>query len=125
MHIIVASSNVFHRELSSFLLNEAGYIVHEFSDATTLLEQFDAIQPSMILLDVRLDGISIIDVAQQIRQRLAAPIMVMTNGSVTVSLQTLRTHSDSHVVWPFQPDDFLAHVHALLDNRASLPAPSS
>lgn len=125
MQIIVASSNVFHRELSSFILSEAGYSVHEFSDSTTLLEQIAQIQPDLVLLDVRLEGPSSLDVAQQIRQRTAAPIMFLTNGTLSIPIQVLNNYGDAHITWPYQPDDLLAHVHALLDNSSIRPAHSN
>lgn len=124
MHIIVASSNVFHRELSSFILSEAGYTVHEFDDGATLLKCLDQIEPDMVLLDIRLEGYNSVDLARQIRQRSIVPILFLTNGSFSGPAQSLYANGNDYLVWPYQPEDLLAHVQTLL-HRSTCTAPAS
>lgn len=125
MRIIVASSNVFHRELSSFILSEAGYTIYECSDGATFLQYVNQVQPDMVLLDTRLSGGDTLDFARQARQQSGVPIMFLTNSSFTGALQTLFACGDDYLVWPYQPEDLLAHVDALLHHRpVHVAAPS-
>lgn len=125
MDIIVASSNVFHRELSSFILSEAGYTVHECSDGTAVLRCIAQIQPDMVLLDARISGANSLELARQVRQISGVPIMFLTNGSYSVPLPLLKTWADDHLVWPYDPDRLLMQVEALLHRTGQVvPAPS-
>jgi Response regulators consisting of a CheY-like receiver domain and a winged-helix DNA-binding domain len=71
----------------------------------------------MVLLDTRLSGGDTLDFARQARQQSAVPIMFLTNGSFTDTLQALFSCGDDYLVWPYQPEDLLAHVDALLHHR--------
>lgn len=51
MNIIVASNHLFCRELSSYLLDQAGYTVYEASDSTALLDILCQIPIHLVLLD--------------------------------------------------------------------------
>lgn len=121
MEIIVASSNLFRRELSSFILSEAGYTVHEANDSYTLLHWLDQTRPSLILLDERLKGSNEVDIAQCIRQHDGSVrIMVLTSSSALIeSVQALSTLGDDHLKWPYQAEDLLSHVQTLLHHDAS------
>ncbi len=125
MDIIVASSNVFHRELSSFILSEAGYTVHECSDGDGFLRCVTRVQPDMVLLDARISGANSLDLAREVRRQSHVPIMFLTNGVYSVPLPSLRACADDHVVWPYEPENLLAQVHALLYRSGEVtPAPS-
>lgn len=60
------------------LLNELGHVV--VGDASTADEAkrlFDQ-QPDLVLMDIRLDGVDGIDLALQLRQRRACPIIIVS-----------------------------------------------
>jgi DNA-binding response OmpR family regulator len=113
MEIIVAISNVLRRELSSFLLSEAGYTVYEASDRSMLLRFLDKTHPAMILLDAHLNGEDCTELVQHIRQMYPIPIMLLTRDAALCSCSSLPLPGDDCLDWPFQADDLLAHVGAL------------
>jgi DNA-binding response OmpR family regulator len=121
MDIIVASSNLFRRELSSFILSEAGYTVHEVSDIAALKQSLDHVRPAMILLDMRLGSTSSEEITRYIRQRdNKVLILVLTNKSSLLGSVSLATHiGDAHLDWPYQADDLLARVRHLLRRFSS------
>lgn len=121
MHIIVASSNVFYRELSSFILSEAGYAVHECHDAEAILHCIAQFEPDMVLLDVRLIESSSSELMYRIRQHTSVPIMLIINAASKRMLQALASWSDDQVAWPYQPEDLLAHVYSLLHRPSHVP----
>lgn len=115
MQIIVASGNIFCRELSSFILSEAGYTILEVCDREGLLCCLDEHEPDMVLLDTRLLGSESMDVVSRIRHHRLIPILLLTNGiSSRNALQTFGSCGDDCVHWPYQADDFLSHVRNLL-----------
>jgi DNA-binding response OmpR family regulator len=114
MEIIVASSNLFRRELSCFILSEAGYHVYEAKDSVTLLKYLDKMTPAVILLDARLNGMPNDELTTHIRAKDAnVPIMVLTNGSSLISSMSIAANGDAQLDWPYQAEDLLSRVQVL------------
>lgn len=121
MDIIVASSNLFRRELSSFLLSEAGYTVHEVSTRKALVRSLEQLQPALILLDNDMNGNGEKDLVQDIRQRAGrVPLMLLTIGSVSLAAHTF----DDYLKWPYQAEDLVAQVQKLLCRFTHSSAPT-
>jgi DNA-binding response OmpR family regulator len=117
MNIIVASSNIFRRELSCFILSEEGYTVHEASDSAALLQYLDTVQPDLVLLDTRLGGMRYEDAVRYIRQHnTSVPVMILTASSSFFDTTSVASNAvgDALLTWPYQADDLVAHVDALL-----------
>jgi DNA-binding response OmpR family regulator len=124
MNIIVASSNIFRRELSCFILSEEGYTVHEASESAALLQYLDTVQPDLVLLDTRLGGMRYEDAVRYIRQHnTSVPVMILTASSSFFDTTSVASNAigDALLTWPYQADDLVAHVHALV-RRVSSPA---
>jgi DNA-binding response OmpR family regulator len=127
MNIIVASSNIFRRELSCFILSEEGYVVHEASDSDALLQYLDSVQPDLVLLDTRLGGMRYEDAVRYIRQHnTSVPIMILTARTALYDTHTPSTIvGDALLTWPYQADDLVAHVHTLVRGFSSSARVSS
>jgi two-component system, OmpR family, response regulator len=122
MPIIVASSNVFRRELSSYLLIEAGYTVYEASDSTTLIECLDDVEPELVILDHWLNGAVEADPVQQVRQTCSAPILALTTRAFDAAGSVpFATPTDDLLIWPYQSDELLSRVASLHRHRHSAP----
>lgn len=121
MEIIVASGHLFRRELSSFILSEAGYTVLEASDRTALLQYLERRCPDLLVLDVQLRGLNSQDLEHSIQQREQnIPIILLTtqrhtNGNgkselaVDVQIDAPSAPGD-YITWPYQAEDLLSHV---------------
>lgn len=116
MEIIIASNNLFRRELSSFILSEAGYVVHEVNDEITLRYCLEQNKPDLVLLDDPMPGIDSTDIASYIHQKQAVPVMFITSGFTNHFAQPNlgMRQADDYLLWPYQPEDLLKHVNALL-----------
>lgn len=115
MEIIVASSNVFCRELSSYILSEAGYTVLEASDSSMLLGYLDDTHPLMVILDMRLVNGDCNDLVKRIENQESMPVMLITSEAKSVeSSQEIPFLCRDSMSWPYQAEDFLTHVRALL-----------
>jgi DNA-binding response OmpR family regulator len=111
MEIIVASSNLFRRELSSFILSEAGYTVHEATDSTTLFRCLQVLRPDLIVLDTRLGGMHTSDIARYVRQHgQGVPIVLLTNTTTRSEFEA----GDGLLTWPYQAEELLSRVRGLL-----------
>lgn len=121
MEIVVASSNLFRRELSSFILSEAGYVVHEVNDSAALLQCLATTRPALLLIDDSLGGADAVNLAQSLRQReTAIPIIVLTSSSAVLnSVAIAADDGDAHLDWPYQAEELLVHVQQLARSRSN------
>lgn len=125
MHIIVASSNLFRRELSSYILSEAGYAVCEVSDSDGLLRQIERLQPVLVILDHWLNGLGGLELTRAIRQRSLVPILTLTSQSSLAENGHPAAYGDSSLSWPYQADDLLSKVRAMVGRTPYAPAAST
>ncbi len=115
MQIIVASSNLFRRELSSYVLSEAGYTVHEANDSSALFRMINRIKPALVLLDTWLNGANELDIVRRIRQNSLIPILALMSGSAMTYKRNANPElGDDCIAWPYQAEELLIHVHTLL-----------
>jgi len=80
------------RQAMRFFLEEAGYTVQAFAEAEAFFQALQPERPGCVLLDLRLDGGSGLDVEDQL-QRLghAIPvIMVSGHGTVAAAAEAMR-----------------------------------
>lgn len=127
MRIVVASHHLFRRELSSFILSEAGYTVYEACNCQELMHHLMDTPIDMILLDERLPGIDQHDMIQSLHQYASLPIIVITNGFPSLSgmhdemLSLLSDSVKTSVTWPYQADDLLSNIESLVHRCAPHP----
>ena len=111
MRIVVASGNIFRRELSVFVLSEAGHHVIEVSDAAALLEIAAVTERQILIVDVLLARGDPAGLRRQIDERGRLPVLWMSHGADPPDLPSLP--ADGWVSWPYNPDDLLRHVDLL------------
>ena len=100
------------------VLEGAGYATIEAETGEAALVIADEQQPSLVLLDVRLPGVSGYEVCRQLRERFGRHLpIVFVSGSRTDPHDCaagLMIGADDYVVKPFLPDELVARVRRLL-----------
>ncbi|MGQ0645938.1 MAG: response regulator transcription factor [Gemmatimonadaceae bacterium] len=104
-------------------LNERGYDVISASDGETAIAIALDLQPNLVILDIGLPKKSGIEVAKELRARgFAAPVLMLTAlDTVGDKVTGLDAGADDYIAKPFDFDELLARVRALL-RRAALRA---
>lgn len=115
-HILLVEDEA---EIASFIrqgLSEEGYDVTWAVEGEKALELIDDADVDLVLLDIRLPGISGIEVLEQARaQRMDLPIMMLTAlDAVEDRVSGLRAGADDYLPKPFDFDELLARIEALL-----------
>lgn len=105
------------------LFEAEGYTVQIASDGNAAVETFRVAQPSAVVLDLRLPGISGREVCREFKQQSpAVPIIVLSATSdVSDKVLLLELGADDYVTKPFSPRELLARVRAAL-RRTLRPA---
>ena len=115
MKILVADDDADLRELITFSLAQAGYLVIKAHDGPQALQQFEAESPDLVVLDINMPGLTGFQVCEAIRRRSRVPVMMLTvRGEEEDLVRALGLGADDYLNKPFSPRTLLARVKALL-----------
>ena len=99
------------REAMAFAMRDEGYDVEEVGDGEAALAAFDDRTVDLVLLDLRLPGISGFDVCRELRERSVVPVIMVTAQDDTHDLVAgLEAGADDYVTKPIEPKALAARV---------------
>jgi two-component system, OmpR family, response regulator MprA len=95
-----------------------GYDVKVSGDGTHALDEAGLFEPDAVVLDLGLPGMDGIDVAKALRQDGDVPILILTaRDGVDSRVVGLDSGADDYLVKPFEREELLARLRALLRRR--------
>ncbi|HEY2160692.1 MAG TPA: response regulator transcription factor [Solirubrobacteraceae bacterium] len=95
-----------------------GYEVKLAADGIVALEEAHAFLPDLVILDLGLPRMDGIEVAKQLRESDDVPILVLTaRDAVDARVEGLDAGADDYLVKPFERQELLARLRALLRRR--------
>jgi DNA-binding response OmpR family regulator len=95
-----------------------GYEVKLAADGVVALEEAHAFLPDLVILDLGLPRMDGIEVAKQLRESDDVPILVLTaRDAVDARVEGLDAGADDYLVKPFERQELLARLRALLRRR--------
>ncbi|WP_428609904.1 response regulator transcription factor [Sedimenticola sp.] len=105
------------REALQLLMESVGLQVEVFDAANAYLEQFDASRPGCIILDVRMPGMSGLDLQNLLLERpLCPPIIIITgHGDVPMAVRAVQAGAVDFIQKPFNDQALLDSVHRALE----------
>src|SRR5919108_3630941 len=99
-------------------LRMEGYDVRVSGDGVDALDQAHAFLPDLIVLDLGLPRLDGIEVARELRARDDVPILVLTARDALESrVEGLDSGADDYLIKPFERQELLARLRALLRRR--------
>lgn len=113
--ILVVDDDINICDLLKQYLEKEGYDVRTASDGYEALDVFKKYEPDLVLLDIMLPGKNGKDVCQEIRRFSNKPIIMITaKGDVVDKVVCLELGADDFVVKPFDTNELLARIKAVL-----------
>jgi DNA-binding response OmpR family regulator len=105
-------------------LEEAQYVADWAMDGSAALEMLQATSYDLVVLDLRLPGLTGLEVLRTARDRgLSIPILVLTaQDGVEYKVDALRSGADDYVTKPFAFEELLARIEALSRRPRQLSA---
>ena len=95
-----------------------GYEVRIAGDGEAALDQSAAFNPDLVILDLGLPKLDGIDVARRLRSADDVPILMLTARDALESrVEGLDSGADDYLVKPFERQELLARLRALLRRR--------
>ncbi len=122
--ILVVDDEPAMRELLQTLLEDSGYAVTAVAGGEAMRQALESQAFSLVILDLRLKGEDGLQLARELRQRSAIPIMMLTGkGDETDRILGLELAADDFLMKPFNNRELLARVRAMLRRTTQLSAP--
>jgi len=107
------------RELARFNLQKAGYAVDTAADGETGLARFDPARHSVVITDVKMPGLSGLEVLRRIKATSPeTPVLVVTAfGNVELAVEAMKAGAWDFIGKPFNRDQLLWAVDKALASR--------
>ncbi|NBI31116.1 response regulator transcription factor [Chengkuizengella marina] len=113
--ILVVEDEIAISRVLTVYIRKANYQVELAYDALEAMEQFEKVKPDLVLLDVMLPNGSGWDILKQIRAKSTCPVIMLTAlGQIENRLSGLEQGADDYIVKPFDPDEVIARIRAVL-----------
>ncbi len=114
--ILVIDDDANLRDTIGLLLDREGFHSVQAGDGKTGLDQAMLIKPDLVMVDLRLPGMSGIEVCKQLRgSGVKTPIIVLSAvGDEVDKVLLLEVGADDYVVKPFGTRELLARIRAVL-----------
>jgi two-component system response regulator FixJ len=105
------------RQSLAFLLEAAGMEVQTYESAVAFLEVAPAVKAGCVITDVRMPGLSGVELLRQLRERkLGIPVIVITgHGDVPLAVEAMKIGAMDFLEKPFDDEALLASVRSALN----------
>jgi two-component system response regulator ResD len=116
--VLVADDDEHTVELVSLYLRRAGYRVEAAYDGEQTLRKARESRPALLVLDIMMPGPDGLQICRKLRGRI--PILLLTARASDIDrIAGLRLGADDYVTKPFNPDELVARVDAILRRARS------
>ncbi len=108
------------RESLQFLLESISMPVQTFDSAQSFLDRWDASSLGCLLLDVRMPGMSGLELQQELQRRdVRLPVIIMTAyADVPMAVQAMHLGAMDFIEKPFNEQQLLDRINKALDRAA-------
>jgi len=103
-HVYLVDDDEAVRRSTGFLLRTSGYLVTIFTSGAEFLRATPHLSQGCVLLDVRMPGMSGLEVQQELRGRgIGLPVIMMTgHGDISVAIAAMKAGAVDFVEKPFE-----------------------
>jgi two-component system, OmpR family, response regulator MprA len=99
-------------------LDKEGYEVRIAGDGEAALDQAGLFRPDAVVLDLGLPKLDGVEVCRRLRQDGDVPILILTaRDELDSRVEGLDSGADDYLIKPFERDELLARMRALLRRR--------
>lgn len=118
--ILVVDDDPHLREVVQFALEQADFQPFEAKDGQEALEQFDRVDPDLIVLDIMMPEMDGNDVCRHIRAKSDVPIIFLSSRDDEIDrVLGLELGGDDYVTKPFSPRELVARIRAIFRRVAA------
>jgi DNA-binding NtrC family response regulator len=117
--ILIVDDDASQRRLIEFWLQEEGYRTVTAADGTSGLRAFERYSPSLVITDVRMPGMSGLDLLSRIKaENPDTPFIVITAfGTVDDAVEAMKLGAADYVLKPLKADELKVDVRRALERQ--------
>lgn len=109
------------RNLLRIYLSKEGFDTAQASDGSEAMMKIQSQPFDLVILDVMMPNMDGWEVCKSIRQTQSVPILMLTAlGETKEKVQGLEIGADDYLTKPFDPEELIARVHALIRRASSV-----
>jgi RNA polymerase sigma factor (sigma-70 family) len=115
--VFIVDDDPSHRDSLRFLLESVGLAVRSFSSARDFLDCADPETPGCLLLDVRMPGMSGLDLQKELANaKISLPIIFITgHGTVPMSVRAIKAGAVDFLQKPYDEQDLFNAIHQAIE----------
>jgi FixJ family two-component response regulator len=110
------------REYVRWLLESAGWTVRAYDGAQDFLDGYDATCPGCLVTDVRMPGLSGLELQAELtrQQRDVPTVFISGHGNAAATVQAMKAGAVTYLAKPFSKEELLAAVREALERSTRL-----
>jgi len=115
-HLLVVDDDLRLRQLLVKFLTEDNFDATEAANAAEAYEILETFTFDLMVLDIMMPGETGLELTKRLRKaHHAIPILLLTAmGELDDRIQGFKTGADEYLVKPFEPEELLLRIHAIL-----------
>jgi len=119
VRILVVDDEEPVRNLLQRVLKEAGYDVVTAANGQEALDKVSQLNAGVVLLDIKMPGMSGMEVLQQITTNWPKTCVVMATaaGDAQTAVEAMKTGAYDYITKPFNRDDVVLKVQKAIEKR--------
>ena len=112
------------RHSTEMLIRSMGLRAESFASAAEFLDDFDPQQPGCLILDIRMPGMSGLELQEHLVERnVSVPIIFVTgHGEVPMAVKAMKAGAVDFIQKPFRDQELIDRVHFALEEDAEARA---
>ena len=118
--VFIVDDDAAVRDALQLLLRSVGLASEAYASADEFLACFDHDRPGCLLLDVRMPGISGLELQQRLKERMSSlPIIFLTaHGDIEMAVKAVKAGALDFIQKPFRDQDLIDKVHCAIREDA-------
>ena len=118
--VFIVDDDAAVRDALQLLLRSVGLASEAYASADEFLGRFDPDRPGCLLLDVRMPGISGLELQQRLKERMSSlPIIFLTaHGDIEMAVKAVKAGALDFIQKPFRDQDLIDKVHCAIREDA-------
>ncbi len=118
--ILIVDDELILRESLSRWLERDGHRVETASSGEEALDRFKATRFDILLVDIKMEGISGMEVLRQVKETDpdVAVVMITAYGSISTAIEAMKNGASDYLLKPFDPNELGVLIEKITENQA-------
>jgi len=120
--ILVVDDELIMRESLAGWLERDGYEVEKASSGEEALEKSKASKYDILIVDIKMEGISGLELLKHIHENDpdVAVVMITAYGSISTAIEAMKNGAHDYLLKPFDPNEMSVIIEKITENQAQI-----